>query len=192
MTKTFPEKSKLIKEIQEKSILFGNFRLAHAGKKDFYINAKTLTHDADSLWLIGKIIYKKIKNLKVDAIGGMEIGSIPISTVVSMNSLKNGKISLFTVRKKAKSHGTKRDFEGTLNKGDRVVVIDDVVSTGNSIVEAIERIKKQGVKVVKVISVVDRELGGREAIEKCGCEYEPLLTIEDLEIDKLRKKKKKK
>lgn len=182
---------KLREFIRRRCVRFGEFQLANAGKSDFYIDGKQLTFDGEGGYLLAQVIFDKIKDLEIQGIGGIVLGSIPIAVAVSIFSLTQGKtISPFAVRKEVKSHGTQSAVEGSLKPGDRVVIVEDVVSTGGSVIESIKRVEEAGGNILKVISIVDREKGGREAIESLGYPYEPLFTIDDLDIDGLRKERK--
>jgi len=179
---------KLKKFVQDKCLKFGEFQLSNAGKSDFYIDGKQLTFDTEGAYLLAEIIHDRIKDLDVDAIGGIVLGSIPIAVSVSIFSLSKGKsISPFAVRKDIKSHGTQSAIEGSVKPGDKVVIVEDVVSTGGSVIESIKKVQEFGGKILLVISIVDRQKGGKEAIESTGCKYESLLTIDDLEIEIVRK-----
>jgi orotate phosphoribosyltransferase len=176
--------------IQDKCLKFGEFQLAHAGVSDFYIDGKQLTFDADGAYLLSEIIYDLIKDRDVNAIGGIVLGSIPIAVGVSIFSLSKGKkISPFAVRKEVKSHGTQSHIEGSIKPGDKVIIVEDVVSTGGSVIESIKKVQELGCEIVSVIAIVDRQKGGKEAIESTGCRYEPLLTIEDLELERMRRER---
>src|SRR3989337_4058651 len=144
------------------------FELASGKRSNLYIDCRKTTKNARGAYLIGNIIYDKISNLDVDAIGGLTMGADPVADAVAYTSvIKGGKlINSFSVRKKAKEHGLKRVIEGDVKNGDRVVIVDDVATTGQSTIEAIENARAGGLQVVKVIILVDRQEGGRENILK--------------------------
>ena len=139
----------------------GEFTLSSGKKSNFYIDCRKITLHPEGSRLIAKIIMDKIKNLKVDAIGGLTLGADPItSSVVSISDIPG-----FIVRKKTKEHGTKQKIEGHIKSGWNVVVVEDVATTGASALQAIEAVEAAGAKVVKVISVVDHEEGAKETLK---------------------------
>ncbi len=157
------------------------FELASGKKSNLYIDCRKTTKNARGAYLIGNIIYDKISKLDVDAIGGLTMGADPVADAVAYTSVLKGKlINSFSVRKKAKEHGLKRVIEGDVKNGDRVVIVDDVATTGQSTIEAIENARAGGLHVVKVIILVDRQEGGRENIIKHNVDFEAILTKQDL------------
>ncbi len=170
--------------ILEKSLKVADepiFELASGKKSNLYIDCRKTTKNARGAYLIGNIIYDKISNLDVDAIGGLTMGADPVADAVAYTSALKGKlINAFSVRKDAKKHGLKRIIEGDVDNGDRVVIVDDVATTGQSTIEAIENARAGGLHVVKVIILVDRQEGGRENILKHDVDYEAILTKQDL------------
>ena len=170
--------------ILEKSLKVADepiFELASGKKSNLYIDCRKTTKNARGAYLIGNIIYDKISNLDVDAIGGLTMGADPVADAVAYTSVLKGKlINSFSVRKDAKKHGLKRVIEGDVKNGDMVVIVDDVATTGQSTIEAIENARAGGLHVVKVIILVDRQEGGRENILKHDVDYEAILTKQDL------------
>ena len=157
------------------------FQLVSGKKSNVYIDCKKTTKNARGIFLIGNIIFERIANLNVAAIGGLTLGADPIADAVAYTSAVKGKlINSFSVRKKQKEHGMKKLIEGDVNKGDRVVIVDDVVTTGGSTIEAIENARAEGLQIVKVIALVDRQEGGRENILKEDVEFESIITKQDL------------
>ena len=146
--------------------------------------------DPEGKELIGQLIFSKIRDLDVAGIGGLELGSVPISSAVSLISQLEGKpIKEFIVRKEKKDHGIPAKMEGEFSAGEKVVVVDDVITTGGSTIKAIEAVEKMGLKVEKVVVVVDREeMNGRQSIEKYCPNVEALLTrTEVMEVYQERK-----
>jgi orotate phosphoribosyltransferase len=140
-------------------------------------------HDPKGKALIGEIVYDKIKNLGIAAVGGLTMGADPIAISTSLISYQKGKgIKSFSIRKAAKGHGTARRIEGEMQPGEKVVIVDDVVTSGNSVIEAIKAAEDYGLKVIKVIILVDRkEEGGRQRIEELVPNVESIFTVLDLE-----------
>lgn len=154
------ELKKLIKKVG--AFKTGEFVLSSGKKSNFYIDCRKITLHPEGSRLIAKIILEKIKKLKVDAIGGLTLGADPItSSVVALSDIPG-----FIVRKKEKEHGTKQKIEGHIKAGWNVVVVEDVATTGASALQAIEAAESVGAKVIKVISVVDREEGAADALSK--------------------------
>ena len=168
-------------EEQLKRLLFetgavktGEFILSSGKKSSFYIDCRKVTLHPQGAKLIGKIILEKIKGLKVDAIGGLTLGADPIiSTVVALSDIPG-----FIVRKKEKEHGTKQKIEGLIAPGWKVVIVEDVATTGASALKAIQAAEAVGAKVVKVISVVDREEGAAEALK--NYDFDPIFKKSEL------------
>lgn len=169
-------KEKLIKLIYEKAFKYSEtpcFRLTSGGLSNYYFNCKAVTLSPEGLYLIGNIVYEMIAGLNVNGIGGLTLGADPIAMAVAYTSyLKGNPVEAFVVRKKAKEHGTMQWIEGNIKEGDSVVVIDDVITTGSSTIQAITHLKEAGIFVKKVIVLVDRQEGGKDNILKflsdCG------------------------
>lgn len=169
-------KDKLIRLIYERAFKYSEtpiFRLTSGGVSNYYFNCKRVTLSPEGMYLIGNAIYEMISPLDVKGIGGLTLGADPIACAVAYTSYLKGKpIEAFVVRKKAKEHGTMQWIEGNVEKGDSVVVVDDVITTGSSTIQAISRLKEAGIFVKKVVVLVDRQEGGRENIlrflEECG------------------------
>lgn len=161
-------REKLIRLIYDRAFKYSEepiFKLVSGGYSKYYFNCKKVTLSPEGMYLIGNIIFEMISDLNVNGIGGLTLGADPISNAVAYTSYLRGKpIESFVVRKKAKEHGTMQWIEGNITAGDKVVVVDDVITTGSSTIQAIARLKDAGVFVRKVIALVDRQEGGRENI----------------------------
>ncbi len=156
------------------------FKLTSGKMSSFYIDCKKVSLDPEGAFLIGQQIFDRIKQLPVEGVGGMTLGADPIATAVSLVSLlKNKPIPAFIVRKEPKGHGSEQQIEGDLKPGAKVVVVEDVVTTGGSTVRTMEVLKKAGHSVLKVISLIDRKEGGGERITGEGAGFESLFTIDD-------------
>ena len=177
-------KKRLLEILLEKSFQYSEkpiFKLASGKTSNYYINCKGTTLDAEAMNLIGHIFYNKIKTLRVNAIGGLTQGADPIAVATAMISgIIDDPINAFVVRKKAKEHGLKKLIEGDIHEGDKVVIVDDVITTGQSTIEAIENAKKEKLNIIKVIVLIDRQEGGRENIERQGVPFESVFTKDDL------------
>ncbi len=178
-------RSKLLEEIKRKAYKEGDFTLASGLKSDYYIDMKEVILDAEGSLLAGRMIYETIKDWSATAVGGLELGSVPISTAVCLVFALEGKpMNNFIVRKEAKAHGAKKKIEGSVGNTSRVVIVEDVVSTGGSSMKAVEAVRETGARIIGVVAIVDREMGGREAFEAQGIKYTPLFTISQLRTRK--------
>ena len=178
-------KSALIKLIREKSYREGEFTLASGKKSSFYIDLKPTTLHPEGAYLIGKLAVEAIlsEGLEIDAVGGLTLGADPIATAVSLASRDAGcSWPAFIVRKEPKDHGTARYIEGTenLKPGARVLVVEDVVTTGGSSQKAIERLRDAGYEPIAVLTIVDREQGGAEVFTREGLKFIPLLKLSEI------------
>lgn len=177
-------KDSLLEKIKKDALEIGVGRNLSSGKKsDYYIDGKMVTLDSEGAFLTAKVIFDMIASVDFDAIGGLTLGADPIVGALALFGYINNKpIQAFIVRKEPKKHGTMKLIEGKLTKGSKVIIVDDVVTTGNSILQAIETVEKENCEVVKIIVLVDRQDGAREKFNSKGYEFEPIFTKEDLGI----------
>lgn len=177
-------REKLMKLLIEKSVRYSDtsdFKLASGRMSNFYIDCRKVTHNAEGKYLIGNIIFNMIKDLPIDAIGGLTLGADPIAAAVSYTAFLNKKpVNSFVVRKEQKEHGLKKLVEGDVQAGSRVVIVDDVITTGGSTIKAITAARAEGLEVEQVIVLVDREEGGREEITKYISDVRPLFIKTEL------------
>ena len=177
-------KKQLIKLILEKAFKYSEepvFKLVSGRISNYYFNCKAVTLNPEGMYLIGNIIFDLLQNSEAKGIGGLTLGADPIADSVAYTSyLRKRPVEAFVVRKTAKSHGTMQWIEGNITAGDKVVVVDDVITTGKSTIEAITRAKEGGLDVVKVIALVDRQEGGKENIEALGHKVETVVTREEV------------
>lgn len=163
-------KDRLAQIISERSFEYReepSFTLASGRKSNYYFNCKTTTLDPEGMNLIGNIVCDILQDSDVTATGGLTLGADPIANAVSVISYQRGKpIKSFIVRKDAKAHGTGNAVEGNVKQGEKVAILDDVITTGGSTIAAIERAREAGLVIDRVIALIDREEGGRENIEK--------------------------
>lgn len=178
------DRSALIQIIREKALQFGEFTLASGKKASFYLDLKQITLDAGGARLVGEGILDLLRENLPAAVGGMSIGADPITAaIITIAGINNLSLQGFMVRKEPKGHGTNRYIEGPVHPGQRVVIVEDVVTTGGSSLLAIERAEEFGLKVERVIAIVDRLEGGREAFAARGYPLTTLLTIRDFGIE---------
>lgn len=168
--------------VKERSFRFGDFTLASGKKSSYYFDGKQVTLYARGAYLLGGLMVAKIVEDNIQAVGGLTIGADPMVGAIAVSACTTGlpELKLFIVRKESKEHGTGKRIEGpALQPGDRVVVVDDVITTGGSIIKAIEAVREVGGEVVKAIALVDRLEGGTETIEAMGIKVDPIYTIKD-------------
>ena len=178
------DKEALIALVRHRSLKFGEFTLVSGKKASYYLDGKQVTLDPHGAKLIAEGILQLIVGRAMpDAIGGMSIGADPITAaVVAMSAVNGTPISGFMVRKEPKGHGTNQHIEGPVKPGDKVVIVEDVVTTGGSSLKAIKHCEDFGLEVVGVIAIIDRMEGGAAAFAKAGYKMSSLLTIEDFGI----------
>lgn len=159
-------RAELFNLLKERSFQFGDFTLTSGKKSKYYFDGKLTTLHPRGTHLVGNVYLNLMESeeIEADAIGGLVIGADPIVTAVAYASyLRGDGIEAFLVRKEAKKHGTMSLIEGTVKKGDRVVVVDDVCTTGGSTRKAVDSCLQEGLEVAAIMPLVDREEGGREA-----------------------------
>lgn len=177
------EHTRLVSLLATRSVRRGQFTLASGKQSTLYIDARLTTMSPEGLILIGNLGLKAIRaGWTVDSIGGLTLGADPIAYAVSYTSaLAVGEpLRAFTVRKEAKKHGTGKRIEGPFRSGDRVVIVEDVITTGGSALQALAAVKEAGGVVQGVLALVDREEGGRESIEAAGLPVISLVTAQQL------------
>ncbi len=186
---TDPIKSELLTLLRKKSVFHGDFLLSSGARSKYYVDCKLTTFDGKGAWLVGQAMHDLIRsaerslNLHVAGVGGLTMGADPIALSVGMMSHRQGDPDpwkTFSVRKTQKSHGQAKLIEGNFQKGDLVVVIDDVVTKGESTLKAIEAVVEAEGKIAFVAALVDREEGGRQKIEAQGYRVFPLFNKQDL------------
>ncbi|HUV52619.1 MAG TPA: orotate phosphoribosyltransferase [Dehalococcoidia bacterium] len=175
MTKA--DDKRLLEVFKEKAVLKGDFTLTSGLKSSCYFDGRMVTLWPEGAYLIGKKILDIITKAGAEAVGGMTLGADPIVTAVAVVGQMEGKpLPAFIVRKEPKRHGTQRLIEGHLKKGAKVAIVDDVITTGGSLLRAIETAEAEGCKVVKVVVVLDRNQGGAEEIKRKGYDFAALLS----------------
>lgn len=170
--------------LQERTFRFGKFVLTSGKESNYYFDGKQVTLHPEGAYLLAKIIIAKIRNDNIQAVGGPTIGADPIvGALAAVAYLEGLEIKLFIVRKAAKQHGMKKLIEGpALSPGERVAIVEDVMTTGSSIMKAVDAVREAGGRVVKVIPLVDRLEGGTEKIQSLGIAVDPVFTIRDFDL----------
>jgi len=173
----------LIELFRERALKFGDFTLASGKKAKYYLDGKQITLHSEGLRLVSEGLLALMQDVDATAIGGMTIGADPIvGGMLAVAAGQGRELSGFLVRKEAKGHGTQKFIEGPVAPGQKVVIVEDVVTTGGSSLLAAERAKEFGLEVVMVLAIIDRMEGGRQNFEKAGFVFKSLLTIEDFGI----------
>lgn len=177
-------KQELIELIYHKSFKYSEtpaFKLVSGRMSRFYVNCKPTTLSARGMFLVGHLMFEAINDSDVIGIGGLTFGADPIAVATAFASELKGKpINAFSIRKTQKDHGIVKWIEGDINPGDRVVIIDDVATTGGSTIKAIERARSEGVDVVKAVILVDRQEGGLENIRKHVPDVSAIISRDEL------------
>jgi len=156
------------------------FKLSSGQVSHFFFDCKKVSLDSEGASLIGEAIFERIKSLPVESVGGLTTGADPIASAVSIISyIKQKPINAFIVRKERKEHGTKQQIEGPLSPGAKLVVVEDVVTTGGSTIRTINILRSEGYIILKVIALMDRLEGGAEKIIAEGIPFEALYTMDD-------------
>ncbi len=178
-------RTRLMEIIKEKSLKIAPpdkpFILTSGQESTYYINGKKTTADPEGLYCLARLILESIKEKKIDAVGGPTLGADPIvGAIAVMSHLMERPIPLFIVRKESKKHGTQDQIEGADIQGKRVVIIEDVITTGGSVFKAIEAVQQGGATIIDIIAIVDREQGGKEAFAERNIPYHPIFTISEI------------
>ena len=177
-------KSRLIELVIEKAFRYSEepvFKLVSGKMSRYYFNCKAVTLNPEGMYLIGNILFDSVKDANIHGIGGLTLGADPIAYAVAYTSYLNKKpIEAFVVRKTPKSHGTMQWIEGNIRSGDRVVIVDDVITTGQSTIQAIERAKEGGLNIIKIVTLIDRQEGGKEAVEALGYKVDAIITKDEV------------
>jgi len=174
-------KTRLKTLLEKEALKRGHFVLSSGKTSKYYLDGRVITLSAEGAYLVASIILGLVKDEAVDAIGGPTLGADPIvGAVAALSHISKRPLQTFIVRKAAKEHGTKRQIEGpALPQGARVILVDDVATTGKALIEAKQALDTIGASVVKAIVVVDRCEGARENLAGAGIPLESLFTIKD-------------
>lgn len=188
-SKLAAQRAELLALLRKKSVFFGDFTLASGAKSTFYIDCRLTTLDPFGALLAGELMEDLIRReakrrgMRIDAVGGLTMGADPVALATAMSSVSAGggdPLQCFTVRKAPKTHGQTKLIEGNFKAGDTVVIVEDVVTRGESAITAINAVVKEGGKVAFVAVLVDRQEGGRDKIEALGYPVVSLFSIKEV------------
>ncbi len=170
-------KNKLIQLLKENKVIkFGKFTLSSGRESDYYVDMKRAVTNPLILRQVAAIISERLDRDSVDRVAGPALGAIPIVTAVSLGT----GIHMLMIRSAKKDYGTSNLIEGDLSPGDQVVVLEDVTTTGHSLIDAIKAIEENGGEVQKAFVIVDRDEGAVENMRDEGFDFEPLVTVDEL------------
>lgn len=168
-------KAELAALIRNSGIIIKDVTLSSGEKSKFYYDIKSVVLNPKGCYLIGKLLIDIISNLKAKSIGGLEVGAIPVATIITRESYDNPNIidlNGFFVRKSAKKHGLEKEIEGNIIEP--IVIVDDVITTGKSVLQTIEKISKRNLKISSVVCVLDREQGAEKLFKEHNVKFYPL------------------
>ena len=175
------KKDRLLEIIKSKSLLRGTFKLASGATSDYYLDMKPTTFDPEGSALIADLIFEMLKqDPEVSAIGGLELGAVPIVSAICARSWPERPIPGFVVRKERKGHGTDKKIDGNFRPGSTVVLLDDVTTKGGSVMQAVRAVREQNGIVKKVITVVDRLEGAEANLRNEGIQLVPIFKRSEL------------
>jgi orotate phosphoribosyltransferase len=177
------DRARLLELFKSRAFSLGRFKLASGKEGTYYINSKRAFFNSEVVALLGEALWDLTKDLNIQAMGGLEVGAIPMAVAAAQRYHLEGRaLEGFFVRKQVKEHGSQERVEGVLNPGDRVAVVDDVFTSGGSVERAIQEVEKAGAQVVAVCCIVDRLEGARERLAG-RYRYLPIFTIRDFGIE---------
>ena len=177
-------RDQLINFIKEEAVFHGDFTLSSGKKATYYVDMRKLTLDHRAAPAIGRLVLDIVRDLDVDAVGGLTLGADPIANAALHASVAAGApVDAFVVRKEPKDHGRGRQIEGAEVAGKRVVIVEDTSTTGGSPLKAAQVAKDAGADVVAVVTVVDRKTGAQAAVEAAGFEWRSIIDLDDLGLE---------
>lgn len=175
------DRQALIALIGDETVFHGDFTLSSGKKATYYVDMRKLTLDHRAAPAIGRLVLDVVRDLDVDAVGGLTLGADPIANAVLHASVLTGApVDAFVVRKEPKDHGRGRQIEGAEVAGKRVVIVEDTSTTGGSPLKAAEVAAAAGAEIVAVVTVVDRKTGAQAAVEAAGYEWRSVIDLDDL------------
>ncbi len=175
------ERERLLELVRTRALRVGKITLSSGKVSDYYVDAREVVLDPEGAYLTGKLMLDMIDSEAV-AVAGMTLGADPIVTAISVVGHIEGRdLTALIIRKEPKKHGTQKFVEGPLlPEGSKVAVVDDVVTTGSSLLKSIERLRKEGYEPIQVVAILDREEGGSEKLKAAGYDLKSIFTRADL------------
>ncbi len=179
------ERERLLELVRTKALREGKITLSSGKVSDYYVDAREVVLDPEGAYLTGRLMLDMI-NPAAFAVAGMTLGADPIVTAISVVGHIEGRdLTALIIRKEPKKHGTQKFVEGpALPEGSKVAVVDDVVTTGSSLLKSIERLRAEGYEPIQVVAILDREEGGSERLKEAGYRLESIFTRADLMVKK--------
>jgi orotate phosphoribosyltransferase len=174
-------KARLLEIIKAKSLLLGQFKLVSGAVSNYYLDMKPTMFDPEGAHLVAELVFDLLKDERdLDAIGGLELGAVPIIVAVCARSWHGRPVAGFVVRKEIKDHGTEQKIDGNFKPDSTVILFDDVTTKGGSVMRAVRAVRGRGARVAKIITLVDRLEGASENLGKEGIELVALYTTREL------------
>lgn len=189
MSASVPDRDRLLEILKRKSVAFGDFVLSSGARSPYYFDCRLTTLDPEGAWLVGSEVWRIIREesaargVAFDAVGGLTMGADPVALAAGMVSQREGgakPLGVFVVRKTPKTHGQTKLIEGGFTPGRTVVVVDDVITTGDSTLKAIEAVRDAGGVVGLAVALLDREQGGPERIAAAGVPFRAVFRKRDV------------
>jgi orotate phosphoribosyltransferase len=178
------DRPRLLELFRERALKFGDFTLASGKKAKYYLDGKQITLHAEGLRLVSQGLLELMAGVECSHVGGMSIGADPIvAGILTVAAEQKKSLDGFLVRKEPKGHGTQKYIEGPIQPGAKVVIVEDVVTTGGSSILAVERVQEFGAEVVLVLTIIDRMEGGKENFAARNLPFKSLLTIQDFGLE---------
>jgi orotate phosphoribosyltransferase len=175
-------RDRLLELFKARAFSFGKFTLASGKESNYYINSKKAIFHSEAVSLLAELMFEQTRDLDLQAAGGLEVGAIPLAAALAQRYHQAGRqLEGFFVRKQAKGHGSKEQIEGVVKPGFRVAMLDDVLTTGGSVLQAISALEQVGAQVVAVVCIVDRLEGARQALARY--DFRPIFTIRDFGVE---------
>ena len=175
------QKARLLEIIKQRSLLKGRFTLVSGAVSNYYLDMKPTMFDPEGAHLIAEIVCDLLAGERdVDAIGGLELGAVPIIVAVCARSWHGRPVAGFVVRKEIKDHGTEQKIDGNFKPDSTVILFDDVTTKGGSVMQAVRAVREKGATVKRIITVVDREEGAAENLKNEGIALQAIFTRRDL------------
>ena len=177
-------KASLARLLKKEALKKGRFVLSSGKVSNYYLDGRVITLTPEGAYLVAEIILSLIKGKEIDAIGGPTLGADPITGAIAcLSHLRKIPLKTFIVRKAVKEHGTKRRIEGpALKRGEKVILVDDVATTGKALLEAKEVLDALGIKIDRAIVIVDRQEGAEDNLRQAGLKLQSIFTIEELGV----------